>query len=133
MKKIIIDEKEFEIDCNALTHVKYKSFFKTGILKDMDLIQNYIIKQTIIANQLKDEDITSEEKINKISEKMLNDTDEITTDEFIIKITQIAWILIYTANKKIENYESWLESIKHFSIEDDWIVEVAEFAVNCFR
>lgn len=133
MKKIIIDEKEFEIDCNALTHVKYKSFFKTGILKDMDLIQNYIIKQTIIANQLKDEDITSEEKINKISEKMLNDTDGITTDEFIIKITQIAWILIYTANKKIENYESWLESIKHFSIEDDWIVEVAEFAVNCFR
>ena len=133
MKKIIIDEKEFEIDCNALTHVKYKSFFKTGILKDMDLIQNYIIKQTIIANQLKDEDITPEEKINKISEKMLNDTDGITTDEFIIKITQIAWILIYTANKKIENYESWLESIKHFSIEDDWIVEVAEFAVNCFR
>ena len=66
MKKIIIDEKEFEIDCNALTHVKYKSFFKTGILKDMDLIQNYIIKQTIIANQLKDEDITPEEKINKI-------------------------------------------------------------------
>ena len=55
------------------------------------------------------------------------------SDEFIIKITQIAWILIYTANKKIENYESWLESIKHFSIEDDWIVEVAEFAVNCFR
>lgn len=133
MKKIIIDEKEFEIDCNALTHVKYKSFFKTGILKDMDLIQNYIIKQTIISNQLNDENITSEEKINKISEKMLDDSDGITTDEFIIKITQIAWILIYTANKKIENYESWLESIKHFSIEDDWIVEVAEFAVNCFR
>lgn len=133
MKKIIIDEKEYEIDCNALTHVKYKSFFKTGILKDMDLIQNYIIKQTIIANQLKDEDITPEEKVNKISEKMLNDTDGITTDEFIIKITQIAWILIYTANKKTESYESWLESIKHFSIEDDWIVEVAEFAVNCFR
>lgn len=133
MKKIIIDKKEFEIDCNALTHVKYKSFFKTGILKDMDLIQNYIIKQTIISNQLNDENITSEEKINKISEKMLDDSDGITTDEFIIKITQIAWILIYTANKKIENYESWLESIKHFSIEDDWIVEVAEFAVNCFR
>lgn len=133
MKKIIIDGKEFEIECNALTHIKYKSFFKTGILKDMDLIQNYIIKQTIIANQLKDEDITSEEKINKISEKMLNNSDGITTDDFIIKITQIAWILIYTANKKIENYESWLESIKHFSIEDDWIVEVAEFAVNCFR
>lgn len=133
MKKIIIDEKEFEIDCNALTHVKYKSFFKTGILKDMDLIQNYIIKQTIIANQLKDENITSEEKINKISEKMLNDSDGVTTDDFIIKITQIAWILIYTANKKIEDYETWLESIKNFSIEDDWIVEVTEFAVNCFR
>lgn len=133
MKKIIIDEKEFEIDCNALTHVKYKSFFKTGILKDMDLIQNYIIKQTIIANQLKDENITSEEKINKISEKMLNDSDGVTTDDFIIKITQIAWILIYTANKKIEDYETWLESIKKFSIEDDWIVEVTEFAVNCFR
>ena len=64
---------------------------------------------------------------------MLNDTDGITTDDFIIKITQIAWILIYTANKKVEDYEKWLESIKTFSIEDDWIVEVTEFAVNCFR
>lgn len=133
MKTINIDGKQYEIDCNALTHIKYKSFFKTGILKDMNLIQNYIIKQTVIANQLKEENIGSEEKISKISEKMLNDTDGITTDDFIIKITQIAWILIYTANKKVEDYEKWLESIKTFSIEDDWIVEVTEFAVNCFR
>ena len=28
--------------------------------------------------------------------------------------------------------EKWLENISNFKIDDDWIVEVAEFAVDCF-
>lgn len=132
MKQITICDKKYDIECNALTYVKYKSFFKSGILKDMNYIENYLIKQTIISKQLEEKDMNNEERLNILSDRMRNDTEGVTTDEFIIKITQIAWILIYTANNKIEEYEKWLSSIQNFSIDDDWIVEVTELAVDCF-
>lgn len=127
MKTITICDKEYDIDCNALTYVKYKSIFKTGILKDMQFIQNYLIKQAVIAKQLDEKKISEAEKLSQLSEIMINDT-----DEFVSKITQIAWILIYTANNKVESYETWLSSITKFNVSDDWISEVTEFAVDCF-
>ena len=127
MKKIIICDKEYPIESNALTFVKYKSIFKTGILKDMQFIQKYLIKQSVIAEQLKDKPVDDAEKINQVSNYMIDDT-----DEFITKITQIAWILIYTANNKVESYEDWLKSIENFKIDDNWIAEVTEYAVDCF-
>lgn len=127
MKTITICGKEYDINCNALTYVKYKSIFKTGILKDMQYIQNYLIKQAIIAKQLDEKKISEAEKLSQLSEIMINDT-----DEFVSKITQIAWILIYTANNKVESYETWLSSITKFNVSDDWISEVTEFAVDCF-
>ena len=125
MKTITICGKEYDINCNALTYVKYKSIFKTGILKDMQYIQNYLIKQAVIAKQLDEKKISEAEKLSQLSEIMINDT-----DEFVSKITQIAWILIYTANNKVESYETWLSSITKFNISDDWISEVTEFAVD---
>ncbi len=127
MKTITICGKEYDINCNALTYVKYKSIFKTGILKDMQYIQNYLIKQAVIAKQLDEKKISEAEKLSQLSEIMINDT-----DEFVSKITQIAWILIYTANNKVESYETWLSSITKFNVSDDWISEVTEFAVDCF-
>lgn len=127
MKTITICGKEYDINCNALTYVKYKSIFKTGILKDMQYIQNYLIKQAVIAKQLDEKKISEAEKLSQLSEIMINDT-----DEFVAKITQIAWILIYTANNKVESYETWLSSITKFNVSDDWISEVTEFAVDCF-
>lgn len=127
MKTITICGKKYDIDCNALTYVKYKSIFKTGILKDMQYIQNYLIKQAVIAKQLDEKKISEAEKLSQLSEIMINDT-----DEFVAKITQIAWILIYTANNKVESYETWLSSITKFNVSDNWISEVTEFAVNCF-
>ena len=35
-------------------------------------------------------------------------------------------------NEKIPEYEIWLKSIESLKITDDWIVEVTEFAVDCF-
>lgn len=127
MKTITICGKEYDINCNALTYVKYKSIFKTGILKDMQYIQNYLIKQAVIAKQLDEKKISEAEKLSQLSEIMINDT-----DEFVCKITQIAWILIYAANNKVESYETWLSSITKFNVSDDWISEVTEFAVDCF-
>lgn len=127
MKTITICGKKYDIDCNALTYVKYKSIFKTGILKDMQFIQNYLIKQAVVAKQLDEKKISEAEKLSQLSEYMITDT-----DEFVSKITQIAWILIYTANNKVESYEVWLSSITKFNVSDDWISEVTEFAVDCF-
>ena len=127
MKTITICGKEYKIDCNALTYVKYKSIFKTGILKDMQFIQNYLIKQAVVAKQLDERNISEAEKLSQLSEYMIDDS-----DEFIVKITQIAWILIYTANNKVESYGDWLTSI-NINNGDDWISEVTEFAVDCFR
>ena len=128
MKTITICGKEHSIDCNALTFVKYRSIFKSGILKDMQYIEDYLIKQSVVAKQLDEKNISEDEKLSKLSEYMITDT-----DEFIIKITQLAWILMYTADNKIESYESWLSGVTNFDVTDDWISEVAEFAVNCFR
>ena len=128
MKQIEICGKKYEIECNALTYVKYKSIFKTGIVKDMSFIQNYLIKQSVISSQYEEnKNLNDSEKLSQISNYMIDDT-----DEFVTKITQIAWILIYTANNKIESYEDWLKSIKTFKIDDDWIAEVTEIAVDCF-
>lgn len=128
MKQIEICGKKYEIECNALTYVKYKSIFKTGIVKDMFFIQNYLIKQSVISSQYEEnKNLSDSEKLSQISNYMIDDT-----DEFVTKITQIAWILIYTANNKIESYEDWLKSITTFKIDDDWIAEVTEYAVDCF-
>ena len=127
MKQITIDGKVYDIDCNAFTQVQYKSFFKSGIIKDMQTIREYLIKQTVVSNQINELELDEAQKLSKVSDFMRDDI-----DEFVIKVTQIAWILIYTANNKIEDYETWLKSIKNFKIDDDWIVEVTEFAVSCF-
>lgn len=127
MKKITIDGKEYEIDCNAFTQVLYNRFFKTGIFKDMQVIKEYLIKQTLLSEKLSKQNLTDEQRIAQVSDIMVDDI-----DDFIQKVTQMAWILIYTANDKIEDYETWLKSIKKFKIDDDWIVEVTEYAVDCF-
>lgn len=127
MKQIEICGKKYDIDCNAFTYVQYKSIFGTGIMKDMQFIKEYLVKQTIVSNQINNENLSESEKLSRISEYM---SDYI--DEFVTKVTQIAWILIYTVNNKIESYEIWLKSISKFKIDDDWIVEVTEFAVDCF-
>ena len=90
-------------------------------------MQDYLIKQTIITKQVEEKNITEAEKLSIVSNYMNK-----YIDDFIIAITRIAWILIYTADKDIEEYEKWLEGISSFKIDDDWIVEVAEFAVSCF-
>ena len=127
MKTIIICGKEHKLECNALTYVKYKNFFKRGIIEDVQILQDYLIKQTIITKQVEEKNITEAEKLLMVSNYMNQ-----YVDDFIIAITRIAWILIYTADKDIEEYEKWLEGISSFKIDDDWIVEVAEFAVSCF-
>nr|DAS67838.1 MAG TPA: hypothetical protein [Caudoviricetes sp.] len=129
MKQIKIDGNTYDADCNALTYVLHKRIFNRGIMQDIRIIQNYLITQTIEANKLKNQfpELNESELNDRISKFMNN-----YIDEFIEAITRIAYTLIYTANDKVANYDDFLRNIKKFKIDDDWIVEATELAVNCF-
>ena len=129
MKQIVIEGNSYNIDCNGLTYILHKRLFNRGIMQDIHILQNYIITQTIKANEIKQKftELT-EEQINEQVATFMNDY----IDDFIEAITRIAYTLMYTANDKIKSYDDFLRSIKNFKINDDWIVEVTEFAVDCF-
>ena len=129
MKKVKICDREFDIDCNALTYIQYRKKFNRGIFEDFEIIQNFITMQTLMANQLKKENpkITEDEITTKLSRLMLK-----SIDNYIEAVTRIAYICCYTANPKIGEYEDWLKLIKRINTTDDWIVEVTEFAVDNF-
>ena len=80
-------------------------------------------------NELKQKftELTEEQIDNRVA-KFMNEY----IDDFIEAITRIAYTLIYTANDKIKSYDEFLRSIKKLKIDDDWIVEVTELAVDCF-
>lgn len=129
MKKIKICDREFDIDCNALTYIQYRKKFNRGIFEDFEIIQNFITMQTLMANQLKKENpkITEVEITTKLSRLMLK-----SVDSYIEAVTRIAYICCNTANPTIGEYEEWLKLIKRINTTDDWIVEVTEFAVDNF-
>lgn len=129
MKTITIDGKQYEIDCNAFTYIQYRKIFNKGIFEDTKVLKDYLVLQSVTAIELKDKfpNLTEIELSEKLSNIMLT-----KIDGFIEAVTRIAYILIYTANEKAEEYEKFLKGIKNFKIDDDWIVEVTEFAVDCF-
>ena len=129
MKQIVIEGNKYDIDCNGLTYILHKKLFNRGIMQDIHILQNYIITQTVKANEIKTKfPQLSDAEINNQVANFMNDY----IDNFIEAITRIAYTLMYTANEKIAKYEDFLRSIKNFKIDDDWIVEVTEFAVDCF-
>jgi len=129
MRTITIYDKEFDIDCNALTQIEFKKIFKKGIFKDIEIIYNFYTKQLLFTNQYisENKNIKDKEIVKKLSVSMLADL-----DDFIEAITEVAYICCYTANSKIGTYEQWLKGIGKISTNDDWIVEVTELAVDCF-
>ena len=129
MKQIVIEGNNYEIDCNALTFILHKRLFNKGIMQDVRILQNYLITQTRKANEIKTKfPKLSDTEIDNQVANFMNDY----IDDFIEAITRIAYTLMYTANDKIKSYDDFLRSITKFKIDDDWIVEVTEFAVDCF-
>ena len=51
MKKVKICDREFDIDCNALTFINYRKKFNRGIFEDIEIIENFLTVQTVMANQ----------------------------------------------------------------------------------
>lgn len=129
MKTITICDKQYNIVCNAFTYIQYRKVFNRGIFEDIQVLKDYLVTQTVTSIQLKEENpkLSEIELASKLSDIMVS-----KLDGFIEAVTRIAYILIYSANENIEDYEMFLKGIKTFKIDDDWIVEVTEFAVDCF-
>ena len=129
MKTIVICDKEYNIECNAFTYIQYRKVFNRGIFEDIQVLKDYLVTQTVTSIQLKEEKpkLSEVELAEKLSDIMMS-----KLDGFIEAVTRIAYILIYSANENIDDYETFLKGIKTFKIDDDWIVEVTEFAVDCF-
>ena len=130
MKTITICDKQYPIECNAYTHMQYKKIFNKGIIEDVEVLKDYLITETLTIMELK-------EKNPEISEiKLTEKLNEVMTpkiDDFIDVVTRIAYIEIYCADNNIEDYETFLKGIKTLRVDDDWIAEVTELAVDCFR
>ena len=125
MKTITICGKEYEIACNAFTRFQYKTIFGKGIFTDIKVLNEFSNKQEKLKEQLKGK--TEEEIENQINLMMMENL-----DDFIDVIEKIAYILIYTANPKIDSFENWLKSIEKLDLSASWISEVTEFAVASF-
>jgi len=129
MKTITICGKEYEIKCNAFTHIQFKKIFNRGLFEDIDIIDKFNKLQVLLTTQILEQNpkIQDDELIKQLSRSMLPNI-----DEYIDAVTRIAYICIFTANEKIENYEEWLKNIPKLNTNDLWIAEVTEYAVSCF-
>lgn len=127
MKKITISDKEYDINCNALTRFNYKKIFNTGIFEDIQRINNFNIEQEELRLKLEKEGKAKEIIDAEINNMMLGKLDDI-----LDAIQKIAYIEIYTANPKIGSFEEWLGTIEKINLSEPWIAEVTEYAVNSF-
>lgn len=126
-KKLTICGKEYEICSNAYCMFEYKKVFKTGLIADIGRMTAYNDKVEAEAERSKQENVSEVEL-----ERRMN---RIAMDEFdnIIQIPlQIAYIFIKCADRNFMSFEEWLETIEDIRIEDSWIAEVTELAVNSF-
>lgn len=126
-KKINIDGKEYEICSNAFTLFMYKKEFKTGIMEDVSKLNELNIKQMEVAKKGKEEGKTDEEIEALTSNALLTELDNI-----IIVVLQLAYIFIKSANPKFMSFDEFTQGIENISLEDGWISEVTEIAVNTF-
>ncbi len=129
MKEINISGKSYNIECSAFTYVKFKSFFKESIFESLKNVQTFIFVQKTNKEKITNKNPNiSEENLNSLLGEMMI----AETENFIISITKIAWILIYTADNSVIEYEKWLKTITNFKVSDEWIVEVAKFVADTF-
>lgn len=127
MKTIKICGKEYPIDCNAYTRFQYKKIFGQGIFSDIKKLNEFSEKQESLKEEMKSKGISEEEIEKQINLVMMENL-----DDFIDVIERIAYILIYTANNKVESFDEWLKSLPKIELSADWIGEVTELAVDSF-
>lgn len=127
MKKITICDKEYEISCNAFTRFQYKKIFGRGIFADIKILSDFSENQEKIRKSLTDEGLSEKEIEKEVNLYMMEHL-----DDFIDVVEKIAYILIYSANNSVENFEDWLKGLDKVDLSESWISEVTELAVSSF-
>lgn len=127
MNKIKICDVEYEIDANAYTYFQFKQVFGRGIFQDIQILKEFFSKRIEKILELKEQKL-SEKEIEKAVEKELL----LQAENYIDAITRIAYIFIYTVNENFKSYKDFLKDIPRLSIDDDWVAEVTELAVEKF-
>ena len=112
---------------NALTPFLYKKEFKTGIMADIGKIQKIQTRVTKVVSDGHKEGKTEEQIAEELGETMMAELDDLMEVSL-----RIAYALIKTANSAFMPFENWLETITEFDINDSWVSEVTELAVNTF-
>lgn len=130
MKKINICGSEYPIDCNALVFLKYRKEFNTDIFKDINILNSFLVKQVVLAKEIKEKnpEFNDDDIIKSLSGLMLDDAGEL-----VEAALRMAYIMICCADKNVNlTYDEWVEKIPTVKTNDDWIVEVTELAVSSF-
>lgn len=128
-KTIEINGINYNIDYNALSYIEHTKLFDRGVFEDVDIVDNFVTKQTLQTANLKSKfpEISEEAIVEQISKFMRNDI-----DAFIQAITRLTYTGIRCVNRSFKSYEEWLMDIKEIKTNDKWIVEVTKLVVSSF-
>ena len=124
MKKIVINETEYSIDCNAYTRILYNSYFKSKIFKDFSYLQEF--DKGII--EIKKKKLSKVKEDAEIEKYVLENIDD--KMDVLLRLT---YITIKTANKNFMEFEEWLCNIPNIDLNGDWITTVIDLITDCFR
>lgn len=124
-KKLEICGKEYDICTNAYTMFIYKKEFKTGMMADIGRLQEFATMQNKITRE--NEGKTKEEIDEAVGLALMPEL-----DTYIEVSLRIAYVFIKCANPSFMSFEEWVQGIETFNLEDAWVAEVTELAVNSF-
>ena len=105
----------------------YKKEFGTGILEDISKLNSLQIKQMQVQANCEKENLSKEETEALVNNVMLSELDNV-----ISIALQIAYIFIKFADPKFKSFNEWTQEIEEIELDDSWIAEVTEMAVNTF-
>lgn len=105
---IKIGDEEYVGQCNALSYVFYKKLFKTSILDDLDMFMICLTKKT-------------EENVDKQESNRLYEI-----------LVRLIYILIYTNNTNILEFEKWKLDIQNKEISVETINKITSVLLESF-
>ena len=106
--KIRIKDKNYIGQCNSLSYIFYKRVFKNNIFEDLECMRKALVN--ISSDNANEQDIVS----------------------FYTIVTRLIYILIYTKNQDVEDYDEWIESIETQDLQDDLTNKVIELFLEEF-
>ena len=124
-KKINICGKDYDVNSSAYLMFLYKKTFGIGIMKDIQKLNEYSLKEQEIREKYKD--LSNEEIDTKVSVELMGEIDEIY--EIILKIS---YALIKNANFGFMTFDEWVQDMETIDLSGEWVSEVTELAVNSF-